>query len=181
MMSMAMFDLLALVAASDGKVEHRIRIQKEAFLVQWMGLPLFRDVHFTYHHFGPYSRELSAALHEAVNSGLLEEHVDQTESVTKYTYELTSRGSELVKRRPASDQIAEVVRELDKDPWRALELAATALYLQEDEALDASGAMERALSLKPACRAQRATAESIIARLAPRRIEATAGSTPLGR
>lgn len=180
-MPMTVFDLLSLVAASDGRVEHRIRLQKEAFLIQWMGLPLFRDVHFTYHHFGPYSRELSEALHEAVTSGLLEEHVEQTESVTKYTYELTSRGSELVKRRPASDQIAEVVRGLDRDPWRALELAATALYLQDEEALDAAGAMERALSLKPACRSQQATAESIIARLAPHRVAATAGSTSLGR
>ncbi len=180
-MPMTVFDLLSLVAASDGRVEHRIRLQKEAFLIQWMGLPLFRDVHFTYHHFGPYSRELSEALHEAVTSGLLEEHVEQTESVTKYTYELTRRGSELVKRRPASDQIAEVVRGLDRDPWRALELAATALYLQDEEALDAAGAMERALSLKPACRSQQATAESIIARLAPHRVAATAGNTSLGR
>lgn len=173
-MSLIVLDLLSLVAASDGKVEHRIRIQKEAFLVQWLSLPLFLDIHFTYHHFGPYSRELSEALHEAVTSGLLEEHADQTESVTKFSYELTRRGSELVKRRPASDSLAEVVRELNKEPWRALELAATVLYLQAEEALDASGAMERALSLKPACRTHRATSESLIARLAPRRVEAPA-------
>ena len=173
-MQLTMFDLLALIAASDGKVEHRIRIQKEAFLIQWLGFPLFRDVHFTYHHFGPYSRELSEALHEAVTSGLLEEHVSQAESVTKYAYELTSRGSELVKRQPASGLIAEVVRGLNNDPWRALELAATALYLQVEEVLDASGAMERALSLKPACRTHRAAAESIIARLAPHRVKAVA-------
>ena len=169
-MSLTVFDLLSLVAASDGKVDHRIRIQKEAFLIQWLGLPLFEDVHFTYHHFGPYSRELSEVLHEAVTSGLLEEHVDQVEGVTKYAYELTRRGAELVQRSPVSDSLAEVVRGLNQDPWRALELAATALYLQAEESLDDSGAMERALSLKPACRTHRATAESIITRLAPHRV-----------
>ena len=173
-MALAVIDLLSLVAASDGKVEHRIRIQKEAFLLQWLGLPVFRDVHFTYHHFGPYSRELSEALHEAVTSGLLEEHVDQTESVTKYAYELTNRGAEELKRRAANDSVAEVIRGLNQEPWRALELAATALYLQAEEALDASVAMERAISLKPACKTHRPSAESIIAKLAPRRVGAVA-------
>lgn len=173
-MQLTLFDLLALVAASDGKVDHRIRIQKEAFLVQWLGLPLFQDVHFTYHYFGPYSRELSAALHEAVTSGLLAEHVDQAEGVTKYAYELTGRGTELVKRSPVSDTLAEIVRELNQDAWRALELATTALYLQEEESLDDTGAMERALSLKPACRTYRTSAESIIARLIPHRVMALA-------
>jgi uncharacterized protein YwgA len=173
-MVLTMFDLLSLVAASDGKVEHRIRLQKEAFFLQWLGLSLFRDVHFTYHHFGPHSRELSEALHEAVTSGLLKEHVYQTENVTKYAYELTSRGSDVAKHRPTDASVAAVIKGLNQEPWRALELAATALYLQGEEALDQSGAMERALSLKPGCRTQRATAESIIAKLARHRVEAVA-------
>ena len=173
-MALTVIDLLFLVAASDGKVEHRIRIQKEAFLLQWLGFPVFRDVHFTYHHYGPYSRELSEALHEAVTTGFLEEHVDQTESVTKYAYELTGRGSEVVKSQPASDSMAEIVRRLNQEPWRALELAATALYLQAEEALDQHQAMERALSLKPACGTQRASAEAIIAKLSPHRVGAVA-------
>jgi uncharacterized protein YwgA len=173
-MPLALFDLLSLVAASDGRVDHRIRIQKEAFLVQWLGSPLFQDVHFTYHHFGPYSRELSEVLHEAVTSGFLEEHVDQTEGVTKYAYELTDRGAALAKQSPLGAPLAEVVKELNQDSWRALELAATALYLQAEESLDDSGAMERAISLKPACRTHRASAEAIITRLVPHRVEASA-------
>ena len=173
MMALAVFDLLSLVAASEGRVEHRIRIQKEAFLVQWLGLPLFREVHFSYHHYGPYSRELSEALHEAVTAGLILEHVEQGE-ITKYAYELTAKGCEFAKKRPASPPIVTVVRELGKEPWRALELAATALYLGTEESLDGHAAMERALSLKPACTPHRSAAEAIIQTLSSQRVEASA-------
>ena len=109
-----------------------------------------------------------------MTSGLLEEHVDQTESITKYAYELTSRGSEQVKQYPASDLVVQVVKGLNQESWRALELAATALYLQTEETLDVSAAMERALALKPACRTQRDAAESIIAKISRYRVEAAA-------
>jgi ssDNA thymidine ADP-ribosyltransferase, DarT len=40
-----------------------------------------------------------------------EQAVDQTESVTKYAYELTSRGSDVVKHRPADASVAAVLKD----------------------------------------------------------------------
>ena len=69
----ALAGLLQLVAASGGSVTTRIRIQKEVFLLAVKGCLNLRATNFSYHHFGPFSRQLSETLQFAVSAGLLEE------------------------------------------------------------------------------------------------------------
>lgn len=142
MSTLQICDLLSLIDASGGKIEHRVRLQKEVFLLRWAGFPILPTLRFTYDAHGPYSRELSDVLHRAVVSGYLNEK----DAGGIYVYEMTAEASALLGRW--RDVIGPVMALLNSEHWSALELAATALYLQEDERA-AKPLWERALALRP--------------------------------
>lgn len=160
--------VVSLVEAMGGRLEHRIRLQKSAYLLQQLGLADFEEAWFKYHHYGPYSRWVSDALHDAISAGLLiEEQEPRSDGGAKYTYVVTEKGRTWLGKR--ADRIDRRIHELgpmlrDED-WRSLELAATALFLQDDEALANLPAMERALELKPPCIPYREKAEQLLQRL----------------
>jgi len=134
---MLIFDLLALIEAHGGKIDHRVRIQKEAYLLHWARFPIFHGARFKFHTLGPSSRELSDALHQAVNAGYLAEHVirdpGNTEVVVTHHYELTSKATqERGALQMAVDPAKEYIARLNEAPRAALELAALAVFLQED-------------------------------------------------
>ena len=68
--------LMQLVGANGGNLESRIVLQKQAYVLGHEGFSHFPVGSFTYHHFGPFSRELSDCLQFAKSSGLLSEHVE---------------------------------------------------------------------------------------------------------
>lgn len=148
----ALAGLLELIRSSGGCVETRIRIQKEAFLLAIIGAPHFRPESFSYHHYGPFSRELSDILQFAVSAGLVREQRRLVgEDGEKYTYYLTDEG-ERVLEEMESDLLAyaPLIRNLNSYPWRALELAATAKYLQCTGAVESrEAAITHTLRLKP--------------------------------
>lgn len=158
--------LLSMVNAMGGRLESRIRLQKSAYLLRAAGVRDFRGTTFKYHHYGPYSRPLSDTLQEAVVSDLLrEERSEYKEEQSKYTYELTPAGRAWLEENGESDDVpVQQLAPLFRDtPWRSLELAATVLFLEEDEKLgDRANAMARALLLKPACAEYRDTAEELL-------------------
>lgn len=144
--------LLRLVTASGGEIETRIRVQKEAYLVG-LKFPGFFDVReFEYHHYGPYSRSLSDALQFAVSSDLIEEKDESPSdgSFTKYSYFITDFGRRTIDSVASMDSsLEEFVGFLKSKDWRTLELAATICFLEINESLDRSAAVQKALSLKP--------------------------------
>lgn len=160
--------VVSLVESMGGRLEHRIRLQKSAYLLQRLGLADFEEAPFKYHHYGPYSRWISDSLQYAISAGLLvEEQEGRPDGGMKYTYVVTEKGRSWLGKR--ADRIDRRVHELgpvlrDED-WRSLELAATALFLQDDEELAPQPAMERALELKPACLPHRQKAEHLLQRL----------------
>lgn len=161
--------VLSLVNAMGGSLEQRIRLQKAAYLLQRLGARDFRPAYFKYHHYGPYSRGLSDAIQAAVASGLLREartEYADTDAVS-YTYVLTDEGRAWVRENEdePEPQVKQHARTLKDARWRALELAATALFLQRDEGLPRDAAMVRAIELKPPCEPYRAEAEQILATL----------------
>jgi hypothetical protein len=80
---------LALIAAVGGRIDTRIKVQKEAYLLAALDVELFERSAFSYHYFGPYSRELSDALQFAVSSDLLTEIKEQgTADGVRYSYAL---------------------------------------------------------------------------------------------
>ena len=72
--------ILSLVRACGGRIEARLRIQKSAYLLQLLGAREFGRAYFRYHYYGPYSRELSGSLQEAVAGGYLAPQAGQTAS-----------------------------------------------------------------------------------------------------
>lgn len=146
--------LLELVRSAGGTIESRIRIQKEAYLLATQKLGRFRLPAFSYHHYGPYSRELSDALQFAVSSNFLEETclVPDDGSYTKYSYELTDKGNNFLDSEGAdTDGIQNKVREWTAQNWRTLELAATVKYLElEGSVSNRDEAFAKAIELKPA-------------------------------
>lgn len=159
--------LVALVAASGGRVESRIRLQKQVFLLRWLNqLPELSGFRFSYHHFGPYSRALSDVLHDAVLGGLLHEaREDFDNGHTRYTYSITEAGRRAIPAAPTHDPLTPVIQSLGSEHWRTLELAATALFLEQHRRLDSAEALERALALKPQCLDHRDDAEAVIEKL----------------
>ncbi len=162
--------VISLVDAMGGTLDHRIRLQKAAYLFQRLGVEDFRPASFKYHHYGPYSRGLSDTIQAAVSLGLLrEDKAERGESeAVSYRYVLTDEGSAWL-RENATEPDEEMIRHaplLKGASWRALELGATALFLERDERLpDRGSAMRRAIELKPACQPFLAEADRLLAEL----------------
>lgn len=147
--------VMGLVHANGGNVKSRIRMQKLAYFLNRLGDADLSAAQFTYHHYGPYSREVSDALQDAVVFGLLDERVEHFgEGSVVYSYALTKEGKEWAEQTDAGHTfIHKHAMEVLKDAhWRALELGATVAYLQEREGVrDREEAFSRALELKPNC------------------------------
>lgn len=147
----ALAGLLQLVAASGGSISTRIRIQKEVFLLALKGSLNFRAANFSYHHFGPFSRQLSETLQFAVSADLLEEKEEAfSENNQRYSYYLTESGKNFLKEvENVPDEVKGYVAAMDKEHWRALELAATVAYLGRTKGYPREVAFIEAKKLKP--------------------------------
>lgn len=164
MLTLPFIDLLSLVEASGGRIEHRVRIHKEAYLLRWVGLPVFRAVRFTFYSHGPSSRELSDVLHRAVATGYLSELVNADVDTT-YVYELTPQATQLrIELKVSSDPLKDLASRLNAEHWSALELAATALFLQEEERTS-TPLWDRAVALRPATSSFLDKARGLVAEL----------------
>jgi uncharacterized protein YwgA len=158
--------VVGIVRANDDSVKSRVRIQKLAYLLKRLGDPDLADSEFTYHHYGPYSREVSDALQDAVVFGLLSEHVEHfSQGSVLYSYALTGEGRQWAEQTDAGrtgihERAMKILRNAH---WRALELGATVAYLQDRESVhDREEAFNRALELKPNCQRYRKEATEIL-------------------
>lgn len=161
--------VIGLVSANGGNVKNRIRMQKLAYLLKRLGDADLAAAQFTYHHYGPYSREVSGALQDAVVFGLLDERVEHFgQGSVQYSYALTDEGKEWADqsdagRTPIHKRAMDVLKGAH---WRALELGATVAYLQEREGVrNRDEAFARALELKPNCQRYRKEAAEILSKL----------------
>lgn len=132
-------DVLAQIfQAGDEEITGRIRLQKIAYLLQQKGEGL--DLFFTYHHYGPYSRELAASLERGVAFGEIEERELDTAFGT--TYSAFSRKKRVGEpaEHVGSLPMSEAKRWMDMlkhQPSVILELAATIHWLIHKEGVDA--------------------------------------------
>lgn len=161
----ALRGLLTLIHASGEKLESRIRLQKEAFLLAAKGSASFDLEEFSFHHHGPYSRPLSELLQTTVTSGLVAEAKEQFDSDTvRYSYRLTDAGREVLRDVAGEDKdVLDLTPKLNRCNWRALELAATVAFLERKSgAQDRKLAFEQALKIKPACKNYYNEAEGVL-------------------
>jgi uncharacterized protein YwgA len=155
---------LSIINWNGGSLEGRIRLQKAAYILKHLGVQPFASTRFVYHYYGPYSREFSDALHQAIVSGLVEEKQEVFETnATRYTYTLTQQGKDTLAQIQSDPKGAAVAQQILHQPWRVLELAATSLFLQKEEKIaDRGRALDRALELKPECTEYRADSERLL-------------------
>jgi len=129
-------EILQLMIAHGEEIDSRIRFQKSVFLLKHIGIADFAKFRFSYHHFGPYSHQLSDVLQDLVGAGLISEVKSKySEEQVKYTYRLTEAGKAWL----SANQV-EPAHDLNKHAallkgihWRTLELASTVLFLLDEE------------------------------------------------
>lgn len=122
------------IAAADGEVVGRIRLQKILYLLDQRGLNA--DAAFHYYHYGPYSRVLDDALDRAkAFHGIREDIRTRRDGASYSVFKITSGMTDLPKKIGDLDRSeAQRLIALMK-PWTAtvLELAATIHWLAHVE------------------------------------------------
>ena len=121
--------LLNVVKTLGGKLIGRVRLQKLVHLLRFVGIEDFRKLRFRYHFHGPYSRQLSEVVREAVAEGLLnEKQFDGDEGRFSYSYELTKDGQNFLGDLAfePGEELAQELEFVNKLNSRSLELEETA-------------------------------------------------------
>ncbi|NJL08737.1 MAG: hypothetical protein HC900_11095 [Methylacidiphilales bacterium] len=115
-----------IVKAAGGRLVSRIRLQKIAYLLDQMGAD--SGFVYTYHHFGPYSRELDSAILDAKAFNLVEEKVERRKlDGARYSIFTTKEnGDEFNFSYLHDDKLRKFVERLSSENVTVLELAATA-------------------------------------------------------
>ena len=117
-----------IVADAGGQIVGRTRIQKAAYFLEEMGLG--SGFEFSYRHYGPFSEDLSSALHYAKILGNVEE--EEKRAAWGGWYTVFNAQAHAPQDDPRV-QVLQVLREADAV---ALELAATALFLWKQGTAD---------------------------------------------
>lgn len=112
----------ALVVLNGGKIVGRTRLQKSVYLLESCGVDL--GFEFDYHHYGPYSEELSIASSDAVTLGLM-----NIEWKSAYGNEYAIYTASANPDRKIEERASGVLSVLAKYDAVTLELAATADFL----------------------------------------------------
>jgi uncharacterized protein len=127
----------SVLAASGGEVLGRIKFQKLVFLLDKLGLE--SGFKFSYHHYGPYSAELSSATDIAKAFGLVAEEFRQRKSDgASYSVFKTKVSSSV---EPKIDflrakNIVTAISLINSTSSTIVELAATAYWLKNEESIE---------------------------------------------
>lgn len=119
------------IAAAGGRLVSRIRLQKIAYLLDKVGPA--GGFSFSYHHYGPYSRDLDSAILDAQAFDKIEEDFERRKS-DGARYSVFK-----LKKQPHTysflidEQKRNLVKDLSNVNVTILELAATAHWLAEEE------------------------------------------------
>ncbi len=118
-----------IIRAAGGRLVSRIRLQKIAYILDRLGAE--SGFKYSYHHYGPYSRELDSAIVDAEAFNLVVESFDRRISDgARYSIFETSDGQ---KDRDYSylknKELQSLVKKLASTNVTVLELAATANWI----------------------------------------------------
>lgn len=125
----------ALLKAAGGEIVGRVRLQKAAYLLDRLGLE--SGFRYSYHHYGPFSRDLDNAVTDARAFGLAKEEFGrrQVDGARYSIFELTADDFETPANIGQLDKatLARHLRMFALANITVLELAATANWLVEEE------------------------------------------------
>ncbi len=129
--------IVSVIRAAGSQVTGRIRLQKLIFLLDKLGLD--SGFKYSYHHYGPYSSDLSEATDFAKAFGLIEEKVDHRQSDgARYSVFNLGQNLNLYPKECFFEEarIISAMTSITGFNSTVLELAATAYWLKNDESLN---------------------------------------------
>jgi uncharacterized protein len=118
-------DVMQLVADSGGELVGKTRLQKSVYILERAGLG--SGFTFAYHHYGPYSEELSISADYAVALNLIEEERKEASWGGEY-FVYKSKSSAVPCE---NDDRNKILKKLSAVDSVQLELAATAFLLHD--------------------------------------------------
>ncbi|EWY37307.1 hypothetical protein N825_20695 [Skermanella stibiiresistens SB22] len=125
-----------IVQAAGGRLVSRIRLQKIAYLLDQLGAHSGFD--YTYHHFGPYSRDLDSAVLDAEAFDLVKEKFERRQSDgARYSIFEALADADSHRFSYLDDRnLRDLVKRFASTNITVLELAATAHWLSEAEKVE---------------------------------------------
>jgi uncharacterized protein len=137
----------AIVALNGGRMVGRTRLQKTAYLLKRLGAEVPFD--FEYHHYGPFSAELAEALDAASEERLITETYGIGYHQSPYSIITTdARSPERLGGVPA-EEATDWLRTLNGYTGTDLELAATLVFLRDEEGVTEENLEDELAALKP--------------------------------
>ncbi len=124
----------AVLCAADGEITGRIRLQKIFYLLEQKGLG--GDFWYSYHHYGPYSEDLSTAIDYAVK---LDKTVMEEQTPIEGGFFSTYRLAKTPGQAPSHvgalpwEQARDAIRDMKAETSVVIELAATIHWLAARE------------------------------------------------
>lgn len=120
--------------AAEGEIVGRIRLQKIVYLLEQLGMG--GGFRFSYHHYGPYSEDLSAVVDFAgLRKAVVEKEVKRADGGTYSVYTLPDRHDLAPERLGTLDWpvATDRIRAMKATSSVVIELAATVHWLQNKE------------------------------------------------
>ena len=109
------------------EVTGRKKLQKMIYIAKRMDFPFAEK--FELHMYGPYSEELTLRVEELCEMGFLAEQFIDKGSYSQYQYNVTGEGLRFLETAaPVHDKLAGVIRKMQVQSSRFLELVSTLLY-----------------------------------------------------
>lgn len=127
----------SVLAATDKKrIVGRIRLQKIFYLMEQLGLE--SGLKFSYHHYGPYSEELSKSVQSAcIVDKLIEEKVGYTQYGNPFsTYSLLNETEKKCVGKIPKDEATKFLEKMLQRTSVEIEIAATIHWIFQKENLD---------------------------------------------
>lgn len=137
--------VVGLVALNGGRLVSKIRLQKTVYLLDMCGLG--SGLEFDYGNFGPYSADLAQAADEAVDSEVLRENRQQGYHAVPYSTFSTDRPAPDALGKLSAEEVRKKLGLLENYSSLELEIAATIVFLRENDYGDK--AIEMTKQLKP--------------------------------
>ncbi len=130
------FIVADVVAAAGGRLVSRIRLQKIAYLLHQLGADT--GFSFSYHHYGPYSRDLDNAVLDAEAFDTVNEKFEhrQSDGARYSIFELSTDSTNHSYLFLTDEALRSRVKELAASNVTVLELAATAFWLANEEKVE---------------------------------------------
>ena len=143
------------IGAGGGRIAGRVRLQKTLYLLDQMGMG--SGFSYAYHHYGPYSAELSEAVADATAFNLVHEFVDRraSDGVSFSIYESSHPHGGQSSRRLGELDMSEAsiaLERMQSCSSTVLELAATIHWLRTREDIsDWQAELRRRKGVKASC------------------------------